>query len=323
MRYVGVSEKLSRCPYPLSKMVRWFLHPTQKDIQKKKNDKVIHPYLWYRGGVPVGWRNHHDENLHLSFYENTDHPRYDYKFNHHKSHCATAFYTRPWKDRDSTVMVSIDGVGEDQCAVILDSNFNLIKEWRCFKSVGLVYTVCTTQLGLRPLEDEYVVMGLSSYAKAPDEIVTWLVNWWENDPDNSDFGEMKNMMQKWIEEFEDAEVASGVQAFAEYGIMQIMNEARKYGSKLVYGGGCAQNVVINSLLWDVFDDVHISISPTDAGSALGCAGYSHEQATGIDRLIWTPYVGHDIQREINPKDVVEHLLSKKVCGIANGRAEFE
>ena len=332
MRFIGVSENYHDAALSVIEDGEVVFASHSERYSKKKNDKIIHPDLWERGAPDLstlGWNGNHllDTPVHMSFYEQApergaNHPRYNFKFNHHKSHCATAFYTRPWEDRDSTVMVSIDGVGEDQCAVILDNQFNLIKEWRWPKSVGLVYTVCTTQLGLRPLEDEYVVMGLSSYAKAPDEIVTWLVKWWENSPNNDDFTELKHMMRKWCEEFDDAEVASGVQAFAEYGIMQIMNEARKHGSKLVYGGGCAQNVVINSLLWDVFDDVHISISPTDAGSSLGCAGYAYEQKTGTDRLIWTPYCGHEIKKEINPKDVVEHLLSKKVCGIANGKSEF-
>ena len=317
MRYVGVSENYHDAALSVIEdgVVTFASHSER--YSKKKNDKIIHPSLWEASckDLPSFDRDH----MHMAFYEHSDDPKYDSTFNHHKSHCATAFYTRPWDDRDTTVMVSIDGVGEKQSAVILDSNFNLIKEYLAPESVGLVYTTCTVKLGLRPLEDEYVVMGLSSYGTAVPDIVDWLTQWWEAEGANSD---MKNMMQSWVEQYDDADVASSVQAFAQYGIMQIMHEARKHGSKLVYGGGCAQNVVINTLLWDVFDDVHISISPTDAGSSLGCAGYAQEVATGINKLIWTPYRGYDIQKEINPSEVVDHLLSKKVCGIANGKAEF-
>jgi carbamoyltransferase len=104
--------------------------------------------------------------------------------------------------------------------------------------------------------------------------------------------------------------------------MEIMTKARQYGNKLVYSGGCAQNVVINSRLPELFDDVHISVSPTDAGSSLGCAAHAWSQATGKDQLVWTPYLGYNIERDINPTEVVDHLLDKKVCGLANGRAEF-
>ena len=49
-----------------------------------------------------------------------------------------------------------------------------------------------------------------------------------------------------------------------------MRTARKHGSKLVYSGGCAQNIIVNSKIRDMFDDVHIAIAPSDAGSSLGC-----------------------------------------------------
>ena len=52
---------------------------------------------------------------------------------HHVSHVAQGFYTRPWDSKDDTVMVSIDGCGEQQSTVVYDSNFNILKEylWAC------------------------------------------------------------------------------------------------------------------------------------------------------------------------------------------------
>ena len=104
--------------------------------------------------------------------------------------------------------------------------------------------------------------------------------------------------------------------------MGIMREASKYGKKLCYSGGCAQNVVINSRLFELFDEVHIAVSPTDAGSGLGTAARSWAKATGKDKLIWSPYAGYDITNPIDPSAVVDHLLKHRYCGIANGRAEF-
>ena len=237
-------------------------------------------------------------------------------------------------------MVSIDGVGEYQTATIYDHNFNLLKEWHYPKSIGLVYTSATKYLGLRPLEDEYVVMGLSSYGQAPDEMVQWLIKWWEETSDiapeverglkidtvdaySFEIGNhMRSKLMDFCKEYSREDFAAGIQKFAEYGIMQIMRIARQYGNKLCYSGGCAQNVVINSLLVDLFDEVHIAISPTDAGSSLGTAAMAWAKDTGNSQLIWTPYSGYDIQREINPKEVVDHLMKNQVCGLANGRAEF-
>jgi len=330
---------------------------------KKKNDPIIPDSLWEENVL---------DDDHLSFYENIDSKKtyrknmagkdgkhfqgrsvttqseipvyeslaYDVCYDHHVSHCATAFYTRPWESTEDTVMVSIDGVGEYQTAVILDSQFNLIEEWHYPKSIGLVYTTATKVLGLRPLEDEYVVMGLSSYGTAPKEMVDWLIDWWENTPNiapeialkqvidikgSESWGrgaDMRSKLKDWGNKYEDKDFAAGIQKFAEYGIMQIMHIARQHGSKLVYGGGCAQNVVINSMIHELFDDMHISVSPTDAGSSLGAAALSWSKETGKDRLEWTPYLGYNIDREIDPKEVVDHLLEHGVCGLANGRAEF-
>ena len=269
---------------------------------------------------------------------------YDEKHIHHESHCAAAFYTRPWDDKEDTVLVSIDGVGELQCAVIMDSEFNLIKEWQYPKSVGLAYTTVTKFLGLRPLEDEYVVMGLSAYHDTSPEskaITDWLIDWWEDlsdlapeleegiavgDAEKSqrerDRLVWREQLYQKVEAVEDKVAARAVQDFADYAIMQIMTEASKYGKKLCYSGGCAQNVVTNSRLFELFDEVHIAVSPTDAGSGLGTAARSWAKATGKDKLDWSPYCGYNIDREIDVNAVVDHLMEHKVCGIANGPAEF-
>ena len=91
---------------------------------------------------------------------------------------------------------------------------------------------------------------------------------------------------------------------------------------MVYSGGVAQNIIANSKIRDMFDDVHIAIAPSDCGSSLGCAAKTWAEETGGQRLKWSPYLGYDIKNKINPKEVVDYLMKNKVCGVANGRAEF-
>ena len=361
MRYVGFSEYYHDGALAIINedgTVEFASHGER--FSKKKNDPIIPESLW----------EYTVKGDHLSFYENIEWKKkhrkdqtkvkkhtsnsitahemipvyeslaYDEYHEHHQSHCATAFYTRPWSDRETTVMVSIDGVGEFQTAVIYDHKFNLIKEYHYPKSVGLVYTSATKALGLRPLEDEYVVMGLSSYGDAPREMVQWFIDWWEETPDIStdvvkgrvidddgaqsrdNFQVLLGKIKEFNNRYEETDFAAGIQKFSEYAIMQIMNEARKHGNKLCYSGGCAQNVVINSMIHEIFDEMHIAVSPTDAGSSLGTAAMTWEKETGKDQLIWSPYCGYDINREIDPKEVVDYLLEHRVCGVANGRAEF-
>ena len=90
---------------------------------------------------------------------------------HHESHVAGALYTRPWQSKDDTVMVSIDGVGEEQSVVIYDSNFNVKLEHCAPQSIGWLYGMSTTLLGHRRLRDEYIVMGMSAHGNPIDDVV--------------------------------------------------------------------------------------------------------------------------------------------------------
>jgi carbamoyltransferase len=58
-------------------------------------------------------------------------------------------------------------------------------------------------------------------------------------------------------------------------------------------------------------------NPGDAGASLGAALLPYG-----DKIVFNPYLGYDIQRNIDPKEVVDALLQKGICGIANGPAEF-
>ena len=119
------------------------------------------------------------------------------------------------------------------------------------------------------------------------------------------------------------DMASSVQKFAEGKILERAKLARQYGSKLVYAGGVAQNIIANSLIKPLFDDMWVPPACGDAGSALGAAAYSYCKATGKDRINWvSPYLGYDIKKEINVSEVVYYIMEHKVCGIANGRAEW-
>lgn len=249
---------------------------------------------------------------------------------HHVSHAALGYYTRPWESKEDTVILTIDGAGEYQTFGIYDHKFNLLHEDIIPKSIGYYYTLTTKILGLKQLEDEYVVMGLSSYGTpvVGEEICNFY------DEFNTKFnnqiierlaerGKVLGFLNSIYKNLQPKDIAASVQYFAEKKILEKVKLARRYGSKLIYSGGVAQNVVANSLINPLFDDMWIPTAPTDAGSSLGCAAYSYGQITGRDKINWKdPYLGYNIKREINPKEVVNHLLEHTYCGIANGRAEF-
>ena len=290
---------------------------------------------------------------------------------HHESHVAGALYTRPWESKDDIVMVSIDGVGEEQSVVIYDSNFNVKFEHCAPQSIGWLYGMTTTLLGHRRLSDEYIVMGMSAHGQPNDDVVKLIKDFYNsfdlvppeqlrmmrNTFNNTQINNIKNIIRnqgtntvsekakrmfllgtpnmtfdmvndffqeyvKYVSNLSPFDIAASIQKFTEDKIYEIMVHARQYGSKLVYSGGVAQNIVANSKIRDLFDEVHIAIAPSDAGSALGCAAKSWSEQTGGTHLKWSPYLGYNIEKDINPKEVVDYLMKNKVCGVANGRAEF-
>ena len=263
---------------------------------------------------------------------------------HHESHCAGAFFTRPWESKEDTVMVSVDSSGEVESVSIKDHNFKTLKSISWPQSLGTIYATVTVCVGYKPLRDEYIVMGLASYGEVDKKLYDILHEgyyWFETEEaknikqeiDFSGYSIAESELSARYADFEDTidnrvkgitkeDACATVQKFFEVEVLKIMKEARKYGSKLVYSGGCAQNVTANTLISELFDDMHISIAPSDAGNALGCAAYTWHKKTGGTHLKWSPYLGHNIERDIDPKEVAQYLVDNKVCGVANGRAEY-
>lgn len=258
---------------------------------------------------------------------------------HHKSHAAGGFFTRPWESKEDTVIMTMDGVGEFESYTIYDHNFNKLDSWTVPKSLGLVYTRVTADLlGLRSMEDEYVTMGLSAYGNpvVGEEMYEWFNSFNDTTPmEKSDvhrgifpkkapewYTNYKEMIEKEIPGAKE-NIAASVQYLAEKVIMDQAKKARRFGSKLVWSGGVAQNIVAASKIRPLFDDMWIPVSPSDAGSALGVAAYYWCKDNNKDRINFEhAYLGHNIDKEINPKEVVDHLLEHRYCGIASGRAEF-
>lgn len=364
MRYVGFSEYYHDAAIAIIEEDGRVSYASQSErFSGVKHDGLIPAEMWHVV--------RHDD--HVTFYENSDirakqmggartfgvitsHPTSEEKcilydamkfddFNdHHESHAAGAFFTRPWKSKEDTVMVSVDGSGELESVSIYDHNFNPIKKVYWPQSLGTLYSTIVVALGYKQLRDEYIVMGLSSYGKSSQVLYDKLkeaYHWFEGEKAQEFLEECKrdgipiahskltdrhakfeDVLYRVVIRLKPEDAAATIQKFFEDEVLDIMREARKYGSKLVYSGGCAQNVVANSMIRELFDDMHIPVAPNDAGNALGCAAYTWHKRTGGTHLDWSPYLGYNIKRDINPKEVARYLTENKVCGVANGRAEY-
>ena len=118
--------------------------------------------------------------------------------------------------------------------------------------------------------------------------------------------------------------AASLQRMTTEVILDIMKQARKYGKKLCYSGGVAQNIVSNSKVAELFDDMWVDLNPGDGGASLGAAGFQLFQDTGIDRLNWEhPFLGHNIEGTLDPERVVDYLMHRKVwCRQRKGRIQL-
>ena len=90
--------------------------------------------------------------------------------NHHLCHAAAGFQTSPYQD--ATVVV-IDAIGELDTISIWDAKYDkqgkatYKKIWgrRYPDSIGLFYSAMTARVGLRPLDEEYILMGMAAYGE--------------------------------------------------------------------------------------------------------------------------------------------------------------
>jgi len=68
----------------------------------------------------------------------------------------------------------------------------------------------------------------------------------------------------------------------------------------------------------LFDNIWIIPNPGDAGSSLGCIAASQKQ-----HLNWkNPFLGYNIKGEYPVDEIIKELTENKICGVANGNAEF-
>jgi carbamoyltransferase len=255
-------------------------------------------------------------------YVGIDHLPFDY-VGHHESYAAAGYYTSGFSD--SAILV-VDAIGEWDTVSIWEGQGSKIKKrWskRYPDSVGLFYTAMTQWLGLKPNEEEYILMGMAAYGKPilKEELRETFFKKWAP----PDFKLRHNLHQGcrwWISTADKFDIAASVQALVEeYLIETVLAMAMNTASKnLVFMGGVALNCVANSLIArsQAFDNIWIMPNPGDSGSAIGAvAAYTKQH------LNWQgPYLGTDIKRELDVESIVNDLLDGKVVAVANGRAEF-
>ena len=244
---------------------------------------------------------------------------------HHLSHAAAAFQTSNF---DQAAVVVIDAIGELDTVSIYRASYDshgraqYQRLWRRGypHSIGLFYSAITQRVGLQPMDEEYITMGMAAYGNRLMQ--HYLADQFVDSDREIRFRDNLHMgiPPRSLAWMSDTDIAACAQAIVERMIDNVMQRARDLTglTDLAYGGGVALNCVANRLLGRHFDRVWIMPSPGDAGSSLGAAALALGQ-----RLNWkTPYLGRSIPGDYPVEDVVRGLLDHGIVGVASGAAEF-
>ena len=251
---------------------------------------------------------------------------------HHQSHAAAGYYTSPYEE---SAIVVIDAIGEFETCTIWyawGSHFEKRYSLKYPKSLGLWYSAMTQRLGLKPQEDEYILMGMAGWGTVDEELKQNIRNDFFKDSDK--LIDLKDNLHRgcldWNPEYykdDDSEqwkfdIAANVQAICEEEIVKVFELTKQLvpeTDNCVYMGGVALNCVANSIIArDHYPNLWILPNPGDAGSSLGSAAYVFGE-----HINWTsPFTGYEIKGRYPKKKILDELLNGNIVGVANGRAEF-
>ena len=251
--------------------------------------------------------------------------------NHHESHAAGGYYTSGFND---ATIICIDSIGEFETLTIWEGKGD--KLTKVFTqgyphSIGLFYSAMTQRIGLKPNEDEYILMGMAAYGdyrKYYDEIRRSFFKLGPHEHwtfPNVELSQNLHRGCNWWREGkltwkQKSDIAAATQAIYEEVFMGLVEFcSRKFSSKnLVLSGGCALNCSANGKAQSYYDKVWIMPNPGDAGSSVGAV-----LAKKKEHIEWKgPYLGYNIEGDYPVDKIIKELQTNGIVGVANGRAEY-
>ena len=255
-----------------------------------------------------------------------------YYKSHHGSHAAAGYFTSAFND---ACVIVIDAIGEFNTLTIwkgkadsLDCVYNIDYP----HSVGLWYSAMTQRIGLKPNEEEYILMGMAAYGD-PKRLYKDILHDFISFPDRSEDGNLlytKQNLHKGCRDWRPDltteqdmfDIAAATQAVYETIFDQTLQYAQRLvdSKNVVIMGGCALNCVANSIAYKYYKNVYIMPNPGDAGSAVG-AVLAHQPSWRPPQP-FNPFLGYDMECHTNNETIVDYLVENKICGLARGPAEY-
>jgi len=243
-------------------------------------------------------------------------------YDHHYTHACGGYFTSKF---DECCIVIVDAIGEFQTLTIWEAKGNNLKlkyQRRYPHSIGLWYSAMTQRCGLKPNEDEYILMGMSAYGD-PSRLTCDIFD----DFIGEDFKFKKNLHRGCLDwrpdlktEQDYFDIAAATQITYEVLFRNVLELSKTLvdSKNLVLMGGCALNCSANPIVYNYYDNTWIMPAPGDNGSSIG-AVLAHKKK----HIDWKgPYLGYDMGYKSTNTEIVDYLLENKICGLARGKAEF-
>lgn len=285
------------------KKLFWFEDPVKTKIRK---------FLY-------GQNDYYSPKKYLKKYTNLN-PIYT---NHHLAHAASGFATSKF---DEACVLVLDGVGEFFTTSVWYATFDgkkckYKKIWEQLypNSLGLFYSAFTQRVGLKPNEEEYIMMGMSAFGK--ERLTEKIKNDFFVFSDGGRFNLREFVhtgIGNYLPEENVFDISYSAQKIFEEVFERILESISHISKNFVYVGGCALNCLANRLITKHFDNVWIFPNPGDGGLSLGCIAAKTKM-----KLNWNNcFLGFEIGGEYPIKQIIDCLMVDKVVGVANGKSEF-
>ncbi len=258
---------------------------------------------------------------------------------HHYTHAASGYFTSSFTN---AAIIVIDSIGELETLTVWKGNYNNLEKIYSQAypdSIGLFYSAMTARLGLKPQEDEYILMGMAAYGDITRTVggKTIINHMYDNfgiklNDYTNKFYKIVNFKKNlhrgcndFLPELTSEQDKFDIAAATQHIYTQMLEVIIEYTriitkcENLILMGGCALNCSANSSITDRFKNVWIMPNPGDAGS---CIGASASLFFNKRTELHTPYLGHNIEGSYPVNRALKALLNGEIIGIANGRAEF-
>jgi carbamoyltransferase len=256
---------------------------------------------------------------------------------HHKSHASAGYYTSQFQE---AAVLIIDAIGEFDTTTIWEGKGTKLTNKLGIgypHSLGLWYSAMTQRVGLKPNEEEYILMGMAAYGDPHKYSAMIIEDFFDKKEYMNEFYYKSNLLRLkhnlhrgcswWFPELNRTndpqdlyDIAAATQYVYELYFRDLLKKTKELikSDNLVLGGGCALNCVANPITLEYFKNVWIIPNPGDAGNSLGAIlSYTNEHIQ-----FTSPFLGYNIEGEYPVGGLISELKTNKLVGVANGRAEF-